>query len=138
LGQPSKPRTPRRRPMELVLCHKKYWDFIYTLRHQLKDGFIDQDDFSPKDHIRFMKKNHKEYMVCLDEEKPIGFIGSINGDIRVAVSHASQKKGVGKFMVKSLLTKNSNVYAKVKIENEASLRLFSSCGFTKKYYILEP
>ena len=27
--------------------------------------------------------------------------------------------------------------AKVKIENEASIKLFESCGFKKKYYILE-
>jgi len=27
--------------------------------------------------------------------------------------------------------------AKVKIENEASLRLFESCGFKRKYFILE-
>jgi len=28
-------------------------------------------------------------------------------------------------------------YAKVKVGNEASLRLFEKCGFTKQYYILE-
>ena len=27
--------------------------------------------------------------------------------------------------------------AKVKIDNEASLRLFEACGFKKAYYILE-
>ena len=124
--------------MELAECHKKYWDFVYTLRHQLKDGFINQDSFSRRDHIKFMKKNHKNYMVCLYEKKPIGFIGTVDGDIRVAVSHANQKKGVGKFMVTNFLKKNSSVYAKVKIDNEASLRLFNSCGFTKRYYILEP
>ena len=30
-----------------------------------------------------------------------------------------------------------DAFAKIKIENEASLRLFESCGFKKKYYILE-
>ena len=27
-------------------------------------------------------------------------------------------------------------YAKVKVDNEASLRLFRTCGFRKKFYIL--
>ena len=32
---------------------------------------------------------------------------------------------------------NADAFAKVKIENEASMRLFEACGFKKKYYILE-
>ena len=124
--------------MELVSCHQKYWDFIYTLRHRLRDGFINQGHFSEQDHVGFMEINQKNYMVCVDKDKPLGFVGSINGDIRVAVSPSHQKSGVGKFMVENLLKKNPNVYAKVKIENKASLNLFTSCGFTKKYYILEP
>ena len=30
-----------------------------------------------------------------------------------------------------------NAMFKVKLDNEASVRLFESCGFKKKYYILE-
>ena len=29
-----------------------------------------------------------------------------------------------------------SAFAKVKIDNEASMKLFEACGFTKKYYIL--
>ena len=69
---------------------------------------------------------------------PAGFIGAVEGDIRVAVSPFFQNQGVGKFMLNTFLEDNKKIQAKVKIENKASLKLFESCGFTKKYYILEP
>ena len=45
--------------------------------------------------------------------------------------------GVGKFMINEIMKIFPKSYAKVKIENEASLKLFESCGFEKKYYVLE-
>ena len=124
--------------MELVKCYKKYWPFIYSLRKEVKEGFINQDDFSLEEHESFMSKNHKNYQICLMFGcVPAGFIGAIEGDIRVAVSPFFQNQGVGKFMLNTFLEDNKKIQAKVKIENEASLRLFESCGFKKKYYILE-
>jgi len=35
------------------------------------------------------------------------------------------------------MKKYPKAVARVKIENEASLRLFKNCGFKKKFYILE-
>ena len=84
-----------------------------------------------------MEANHKNYFVCLDQGGPVGFVGDIGGDIRIAVSPSHQNKGVGKFMLNSFLQSENSSVAKVKVENEASLRLFESCGFEKKYYILE-
>ena len=68
---------------------------------------------------------------------PAGFIGTVEGDIRIAVSPLFQNQGVGKFMLNTFLEDNKKIQAKIKIQNEASLRLFESCGFEKKYYILE-
>ena len=47
-----------------------------------------------------------------------------------------QGKGVGKFMINKCIEIWSTAFAKVKVNNEASLKLFESCGFTKKYYYL--
>jgi RimJ/RimL family protein N-acetyltransferase len=75
--------------------------------------------------------------VCVDSGEVIGFIGHVENDIRLATKKTHQNKGVGKFMVEAFMEKFPNSFAKVKIDNEASRRLFESCGFRKKYYILE-
>jgi RimJ/RimL family protein N-acetyltransferase len=45
-------------------------------------------------------------------------------------------KGVGKFMINECMKIWPTAFSKVKIDNEASMKLFEACGFTKKYYIL--
>ena len=40
-------------------------------------------------------------------------------------------------MINQIMTTHPTALAKVKINNEASLRLFEKCGFKKKFYILE-
>ena len=75
--------------------------------------------------------------MCVEDGEVIGFIGHVDNDIRLAVKKDRQKKGVGKFMVKGFTEKHPESFAKVKMDNEASLSLFESCGFKKRYYILE-
>ena len=41
------------------------------------------------------------------------------------------------FFLNQLMEIHSDAFAKVKLENEASMKLFEACGFKKKYYILE-
>ena len=40
-------------------------------------------------------------------------------------------------MINEIMKIHPNAFAKVKLENKASLKLFESCGFKKKFYILE-
>ena len=61
----------------------------------------------------------------------------ISNDIRVATHPDFQGKGVGTFMINEITNHFPLSFAKVKINNEASLKLFEKCGFKKKYYILE-
>ena len=125
--------------MKLVKNEKKYWNFIRTLRNddRVKPGFIDQGFISKQEHEDFMKKHSDEYYICLVDGIPAGFVGSIMGDIRVATSPDYQGQGVGKFMISEIDLKFPESYAKVKTENKASLGLFESCGFKKRYFILE-
>lgn len=40
-------------------------------------------------------------------------------------------------MINELIKFHPDAFEKVKLDNEASIRLFESCGFKKKYYLLE-
>jgi len=123
----------------LINNNSNYWDFILKLRNdpRVKKGFIQQKEISRKDHSVYMQSFGDQFYICLDNDKPIGYIGVINRDIRVATHPDYQGKGVASFMVNEVMKTQTDAFAKVKIENEASLRLFESCGFKKKYFILE-
>ena len=123
--------------MRLVENNPKYWEFIRNLRNdrRVKTGFIQQKYITKDEHINFMDTYNDN--ICLIEEVPAGYVGQIEGDIRVATHPDFQGKGVGKYMINQLMKDFPNSVAKVKVENEPSLRLFESCGFKKKYHILE-
>ena len=125
--------------LKFVPNEEKYFSFIRNLRNnpQVKTGFIDQAHINEKQHFIFMQKYGKLYYICLSNGAPIGFIGQIEDDIRIATHPDHQGKGIAKFMVNELMKAHPNCVAKVKIENTASLKLFQSCGFKKKYFILE-
>ncbi len=118
---------------------KKYWEFVRQLRNDpiVKKGFIQQEEISKEEHYHYMQENYKNFFICLKDEVPVGYIGVVYNDIRVATSPEYQKKGVAKFMVDEIVKKFPSAVAKVKLRNKASLKLFESCGFKKKYYILE-
>ena len=125
--------------MKLVQNNPQYWEFIRNLRNHpdVKSGFIQQSEITKEEHENHMVSFGLFYYVCLVEDQPAGYVGAIDSDIRVATHPNFQGKGVGKFMINQLMEMNSDTFAKVKLENKASLKLFEACGFKKKYYILE-
>jgi len=125
--------------MVLVKNNYIYWEFIRNLRNLdgVREGFIEQDIIDPKNHQEYMKKYSDCFYICLIDEIPAGYVGIIEDDIRVATHPNFQGQGVGKFMINQIMNINPNAYAKVKIDNQASLRLFKACGFEKKYFLLE-
>ena len=125
--------------MELVLNESKYWDFIRELRNTkgVKEGFINQSHITPEMHNDFMKKWGENFYICIIDTKPAGYVGVIDNDIRVATHPYFQGVGVGTFMINEIMKIYPNAFAKVKLKNEASIRLFKKCGFKEKYYILE-
>jgi ribosomal protein S18 acetylase RimI-like enzyme len=123
--------------LRMKRCLYGHWDFVLFLRNMFKGGFIDQADISHEDHLEFMIENANRYMICTHEDIPVGFVGQVDGDIRVATHPEYQGMGVGKFMINEFMEKNPKCSATVKVENEASLALFESCGFKRKYIVLE-
>jgi len=124
---------------KLVRNSKKFWPFIRSLRNHpnIRSGFVQQSHISEKDHENFMAKYNDCFYICLVDDNPAGYVGVIDDDIRVATHPDYQGRGVGKFMIKEISCKYNESYAKIKLENHASIALFESCGFKKKYFILE-
>jgi|TARA_R100000306_G_scaffold54796_2_gene52176 GNAT superfamily N-acetyltransferase len=123
--------------LELVKCERKYWDFVRDLRNVLREGFICQKIIDKDSHYKYMEKYSDNYYIGLEGNTPVGWVGEIDNDIRVATHPDHQKKGIGQFLINSLMEIHPEAHAKVKIENTASLKLFEACGFKRKFYILE-
>ena len=125
--------------LELVKNEPKYWEFIRTLRNdeRVKQGFIQQEEIQLEQHVDFMMRYGKYFYLCLADGVPGGFVRVLRGDIGVCTPPDFQKRGVGKFMVNEIMQLYPDAVAKIKLENEASIKLFESCGFVKKYYLLE-
>ena len=119
--------------MKLVQNEPKYWDFIRRVRNdpEIQTGFVEQVNITPEQQAKYMTKYGDGYFICLSEkEKPIGFIGEVEDDIRVAVIQDFQRMGVGKFMVNEFMKLRPDSYAKMQHDNIASKKLFESSGFT--------
>ena len=103
----------------------------------VRQGFVQQKHIDVIEQARYMLKYNNNFWICLDNKTPVGYVGIIEKDIRVATHPDHQGKGVGSFMINEVMKIRPNAFAKVKIDNEASIKLFEKCGFKKKYYLLE-
>jgi GNAT superfamily N-acetyltransferase len=117
--------------LTLSPCTEEYWEFVRALRTDLRvlHGFIQQADITPEQQRKYMRAHWQEYFVALWNRRPAGFVGSVDGDIRVCTHPDYQGQGVGTFMVAELTRRFPHAFAKIKIDNKASKRLFAACGF---------
>lgn len=124
--------------LTLVKNEPKYYEFIRELRTnpEVSEGFISQASISREQQLDYMALHGDKYMICLLGAIPIGFIGVVANDIRLAVLPEWQGKGVGSFMLETYPFEKGSV-AKVKVENKKSLNLFVKRGYVVKYYLLE-
>lgn len=125
--------------IEVISNNEAWWENIRILRNdeRVKRGFINQENITPEAHKNYMTLFGSKYMVALVDGKFAGYVGSIDGDIRVCVDPQFQGKGVGVRLIEAIMEKFPNSYAKVKIDNGSSKRLFDKCGFKVKYVIME-
>ena len=113
------------------------WKKILNIRNLTRQGFGNTEKISVDTHFYFMKEHYSNYVVALMDDELVGFGGVVADDIRVAVHPDHQGMGIGKNIISFLSFKFPEAFAKVKVDNEASIKLFESCGFEKTWYILE-
>ena len=125
--------------LRFVKNDSEYWEFIRNLRNdeRVKSGFIQHGHIEPESHINYMMSHGDNFFICLVNNTPAGFARVLDDDIGVCTHPDFQKKGVGKFMITELMKIHPNAAAKIKLTNEASIKLFESCGFEKRFYLLE-
>lgn len=112
--------------LELVQNDLEYYNYIFQLRvsPHTKDGWINQEIITWREHKKFMDEHVEDYYVCLREGERAGFIGVVDGDIRLCTDPHLQRKGIGAFMLDEIKKIYPNATAKVKIDNLASIALF--------------
>ena len=125
--------------VKFIKNEERFWDNIRDLRNNpdVKTGFTEQKHITLEEHQNFMSKYASNFYVSLVDNQFVGYAGVIDKDIRIAIHPDFQGLGIGKIMINNLMNIYPDAFAKVKINNEASLALFEKCGFSKKYYILE-
>jgi L-amino acid N-acyltransferase YncA len=93
------------------------------------DGFLQTQPITEEQQIKYMGDNSQYYRIALVDDKPAGYVGVIEDDIRVCTHPDFWGMGVAKFMIKSAIALWPTACAKVKLGNKASDKLFRSCGF---------
>jgi ribosomal protein S18 acetylase RimI-like enzyme len=124
--------------LALVDCSPKYWEYVRKLRlnPNVIDGFIKTEYITEVDQVSYMTKYSQYYKVALVEGNPCGYVGVIENDIRVCIDPLYQGKGIGKFMISEIKKIWPDALAKVKVDNEASLKLFRACGYEIQFYLM--
>ncbi|WP_422685655.1 GNAT family N-acetyltransferase [Candidatus Planktophila dulcis] len=124
-------------PYELVEISSEFFEFVRRLRTDPRnaDSFINNNEITFQNQIDYMEQHLKDYFVCLSQQTPVGFIGVVQGDIRLAVDHDFRNRGVGTFMVNEISKLFPKASAKIKTSNVASIALFESAGFERQFYI---
>jgi|TARA_R110000824_G_scaffold156593_5_gene329751 RimJ/RimL family protein N-acetyltransferase len=127
---------------KMVKNNPEYWEFIRELRNDdlLRANSMNHHVITTEEHAAFMQSYQHQFYVCLEDDRPIGYVGTNAQDyISIALVADARGKGVGKYMLQYLREEISSrkLRAIVNITNEASLKLFEACGFVKKYYIFE-
>jgi RimJ/RimL family protein N-acetyltransferase len=123
---------------KFVKNEQKYYDFIRLLRNANHNGgFVEGCNITESQQEKYMETYKENYFLCLLNNKPVGFAGQIEGDIRVAVSPDHFGQGIGKFLINELMKLYPTAYAKIKIDNPQSMSVFTKCGFKQTYIIME-
>jgi len=123
--------------IEIAACDRKYWEFVRLLRlnNNVSDGFIEKTNITRHQQESYMKQHSDCFRIALYNNQPAGYIGVINDDIRICTHPSFQRKGVGKFLIEESIKIWPTAFAKIKLSNKASQKLFESCGYEPKFLI---
>lgn len=125
----------------------KDWDYIMTLRNQSYNNFYLQDKpLIKKEHYAYLKKqklNPKFFnWIISKNEKDVGYVRLLDGDVSIIVDKKSQDKKIGTFTLK-LLEKEAKkiglkkLVALILINNKGSKKIFVKNKYKLKQWWYE-
>jgi GNAT superfamily N-acetyltransferase len=77
----------------------------------------------------FMTHNADDYFICVNADRtPVGFVGVVCNDIRIAVHPDHQGRGYARYMLETIKVVYPEAHAKIFVKNIASRKLFESVG----------
>jgi GNAT superfamily N-acetyltransferase len=123
--------------MKLVPCTEPYWEFVRMLRtdERVAHGFIEKADITLEQQEKYMAVHWPQFFIALIDDIPAGFVGCVDGDIRICTHPDFQRNGVGVFLMREIIKRFPTAIAKVKVENKASQRMMEASGLTARYII---
>tara|TARA_R100000005_G_C4942969_1_gene166708 strand:+ start:45 stop:449 length:405 start_codon:yes stop_codon:yes gene_type:complete len=113
--------------MELVPIREEHYEFVRVLRNTSK-GFLTEANITPEEQIEYMNKYHKNYYICLLYEKPVGWIGVIDNDIRLCTHPKYLRHGVGTFMLREIVKIFPDAIGRILADNTRSQKTFQSAN----------
>lgn len=120
--------------LELIPIEEQYYEFVRLLRihPDTITGFIYQGHITPDEQIQYMNNHRDDYFICLYKNKPVGFIGVVNNDLRLAVDSQYTNQGFASFMLQNITKYKNDFEVRVKIDNIPSQKLFEKNGYKRK------
>lgn len=128
--------------LELIDSPELAWDYILKLRNENSNSFIEQHEISKEEHYNFMEKYGKDYFIfhrmcngckCGSCLCPVGFIGIVDGDIRLCTDSKYRREGVSVEMLEFVRNHFPVAFGKVKKDNIASQKAFEKVGYNESY-----
>ena len=120
--------------MELIAITEKYYDFVREMRMHPENaaGFLEAANITEEQQKEYMNKFKNCYFVCLIGGTPVGYVGVIDGDIRICTDPTKTGRGVGTFMLKEIIKKFPEATGRIKKDNFSSQKIFDKCGVPYK------
>jgi len=133
----SNPTQYNTKVLQFVKCSSEYWEFVRELRNdeRVQHGFIERLEITKEQQIKYMNRFQDHYFICLLNGQPAGYVGVIEGDIRICTSPKFQSQGIGSFMLEEIMKVFPDAFGKVKIDNIASKKMFEKLGFKETFII---
>jgi GNAT superfamily N-acetyltransferase len=115
--------------MELIPIVEKYYEFVREMRMHPENasGFLEDADITPTDQVEYMKKHGDNYYIALSYNKPVGYVGVIENDIRICTHPLYKGTGVGSFMLSEIRKLYPQATGRILKDNLASQGLFEKC-----------